>query len=138
MIINSFPQFIAFVFVFVFAFVFAFIFLGVFASGTFYIQFITPLHSNSRIARGWIINSFPDLNVATNYATSPPPVSRTMGEVAQSYDVTSHRGLWLYLGNRKRFFRSAGAKILVSTRDFTHSFMKVTQHHSFTLFQPLS
>ena len=60
-----------------------------------YIEFITSLYSNSREARGWIINSFPDLNVATNYATSPPHVSRTMGEVAQSYDVTCHRGLVL-------------------------------------------
>ena len=42
-----------------------------------------------------------------------------------------------YLRNEKSYQRSAGPKILVSSRAFTHSFMKVTSRHSFTLFQPL-
>ena len=36
------------------------------------------------------------------------------------------------------FERSAGAKILVFSRDFIPSFMKVTWRHSCTLFRPLS
>ena len=43
-----------------------------------------------------------------------------------------------YLGNETRFFRSAGAKILLSSRAFTYSFVKVASRHSFTLFRPLS
>ena len=43
-----------------------------------------------------------------------------------------------YLGNEKSNFRSAGAKILVWSRAFTYSFMKVASRHSFTLFRPLS
>ena len=45
---------------------------------------------------------------------------------------------WPYLGNETTNFISAGAKILVLSRAFTHSFMKVTSPHSFTLFRPLS
>ena len=43
-----------------------------------------------------------------------------------------------YLGNEKRYRRSAGAKILVFSRAFIPSFMKVAWRHSFTLFRPLS
>ena len=39
---------------------------------------------------------------------------------------------------KRRIFRSAGAKILLSPRAFTYSFMKVASRHSFTLFRPLS
>ena len=43
-----------------------------------------------------------------------------------------------YLGNETRFCKCVGAKILVLSRAFTHSFMKVTSPHSFILFRPLS
>ena len=42
-----------------------------------------------------------------------------------------------YLGNKKRYRRSAGAKILVFLRALIPSFMKVAWRHSFTLFRPL-
>ena len=40
-----------------------------------------------------------------------------------------------YLGNETTNLISAGAKILLSSRAFTCSFMKVGSRHSFTLFQ---
>ena len=43
-----------------------------------------------------------------------------------------------YLGNETTNLISAGAKILLSSRAFTYSFMKVASRHSFTLFRPLS
>ena len=43
-----------------------------------------------------------------------------------------------YLGNETRFCKCVGAKILVSSRAFIHSFVKVTWCHSFILFRPLS
>ena len=43
-----------------------------------------------------------------------------------------------YLGNEMTNLISAGAKILLSSRAFTYSFMKVASRHSFTLFRPLS
>ena len=43
-----------------------------------------------------------------------------------------------YLGNETRFFKCVSAKILVSSRAFIHSFMKVTSPNSFILFRPLS
>ena len=43
-----------------------------------------------------------------------------------------------YLGNETTNLISAGANILLSSRAFTYSFMKVALRHSFTLFRPLS
>ena len=43
-----------------------------------------------------------------------------------------------YLGNETRFFKCVSGKILVSSRAFIHSFMKVTSPNSFILFRPLS
>ena len=58
----------AFVFAFAFIFVFEFVFAFIFVFGgkcVISIHFLTSLYSNLREgAKGWIINSFPDLIVA--------------------------------------------------------------------------
>ena len=43
-----------------------------------------------------------------------------------------------YLGNETTNLIFAGAKILLSSRAFTYSFMKLASRYSFTLFRPLS
>ena len=44
---------------------------------------------------------------------------------------------WPVLGNGKRFLGNSNAWWQPMYRGFTHSFMKVTSRHSFTLFRPL-
>ena len=66
------------------------------------------------------------------------PVNSSQDLLLQNFLYQHFFFKWPYLGNETRFFKRVSAKILVSSRAFIPSFMKVTSPNSFILFQPLS
>ena len=66
------------------------------------------------------------------------PVNSSQDLLLQNFLYQHFFFKWPYLGNETRFFKRVSAKILVSSRAFIPSFMKVLSPNSFILFQPLS